>query len=228
MIALWQHPRARSTRASVAAAGAVIALACGNAAPGLADTVSPARQWAAEAIRRLDLQSELPRRAEDPDPVRLKLPPELVWIPVIGGLGVLLFYLGTMLRHWRLGGVADWEASGAEPQGGAASTSAAQAALAADALAREGRFDEAMHLALLGGLAAIRERIGDEIADSLTSREIVRSRRLSDAARACLREIVGRVERSHFGRYPASSGDYAACRTALDGLLQVLHREPAA
>lgn len=214
------------TRKGPALIAAMLAFAgCGRY--GLAQADLPARQWAAEAIRELDLQRDLPRRIDDPGSFAVKLPPELVWVPVIGGLGVLTFYLTTLLSGWRGGRHPSWEGIGANI-GDAAPMPAAAAASAADALARAGRFAEAMHLTLLGSVAAIREQIGEEIADSLTSREILRSRRLSDGCRSLLREIVGRVERSHFGRYPASSADYAACRNAFDGLLQALRQERAA
>lgn len=174
---------------------------------------------AGEIIRRLDLQAELPRDppAESP-PLGLQLPPELLWVPVIGGAAVLLYWLATRL----LLGRARWDERGetlAAEGEDALPGMLADALSSANALAREGHFGEAMHLLLLHAVAAVRERLGDEIADSLTSREVLRSRRLSAAGKVSLGEIVGRVEKSHFGRYPASDDDYAACRAAFEGLL---------
>jgi hypothetical protein len=82
----------------------------------------------------------------------------------------------------------------------------------ADALARQGRYAEAMHALLLLGLALIRRQWPQAIADSLTSREIVRSTELPAAARDALDDIVIRVELGHFGLYPVAPRDYEACR----------------
>jgi hypothetical protein len=63
--------RARSaTRRAAAATAAFLILACCGRS-GLAQATVPARQWAAEAIRALDLQPDLPRdhRAKDSRPV---------------------------------------------------------------------------------------------------------------------------------------------------------------
>ncbi len=46
---------------------------------------------------------------------------------------------------------------------------------AADELAAEGRFVEAMHVLLLQALADMRRRLDEQFADSLTSREILRA-----------------------------------------------------
>ena len=46
--------------------------------------------------------------------------------------------------------------------------------------------------------------LDEQFADSLTSREILRSTRLSDAGRASLRDIVNRVEWTYFGEHPAA------------------------
>jgi hypothetical protein len=219
-----RHWRTRAwTRLSVPAVAAG-ALAC--AAPyGFAQGTSPARQWAAEAVRELGLQGELPRRADDPPPYSVAVPKELVWVAVLGGVGVFAFYLSGLLPSFGGGSGGAWDAADGDPD--ASGSRPAADAAAADAVARAGRFAEAMHMTLLVGVAAIRDHFGEEIADSLTSREILRRGRLPEAGRGFLREIVARVERSHFGRHPAAGSDYAACRAALDGLLQALRRERA-
>src|ERR1051326_5541472 len=93
----------------------------------------------------------------------------------------------------------------------------------AGALAAQGRFAEAMHVLLLHALAVIRRRLDEPFADSMTSREILRSRQLPDSLRAPLREVVGRVEWSYFGEHPAADDDYAACRASFAALAQALH-----
>jgi hypothetical protein len=99
---------------------------------------------------------------------------------------------------------------------------------AADDLARQGRFVDAMHVLLLQGLADIRRHLGEQFADSLTSREILRSTKLSEAGRGPLRDIIARVEWTYFGKHPAERDDYAACRASFDALARAVHGRGAA
>ena len=94
---------------------------------------------------------------------------------------------------------------------------------AADELAAQGRFVEAMHVLLLQALADIRKRLQEEFADSMTSREILRSRQVSDALRRPLRDVINRVEWTYFGGHPAARDDYLACRTSFSTLVAALH-----
>ena len=137
-------------------------------------------------------------------------------------LGVLLYAFRDMLPMLRFGRGGAWTADEAMPEGVAARTPAAVLG-AADELAAEGRFVEAMHVLLLQGLADIRQGLDEQFADSLTSREILRSTRLSDAGRAALRDIINRVEWTYFGRHPAAPADYAACRSSFNALARSLH-----
>src|SRR5262249_61523874 len=63
----------------------------------------------------------------------------------------------------------------------------------------------------------------EESAAPLPSRDIRRGPRLSDAGRSSLRDIVDRVELTHFGQRPAALADYVACRTSFNALTQALH-----
>jgi len=81
---------------------------------------------------------------------------------------------------------------------------------------------------LLQGLADIRRYLGEQHADSLTSREILRNTQLSDAGRLPLRDIVMRVEWTYFGKHPAEGEDYAACRASFDALARAIHGKSAA
>jgi len=76
---------------------------------------------------------------------------------------------------------------------------------------------------LLQGLADIRRHLGEQFADSLTSREILRSTKLSEAGRGPLRDIIARVEWTYFGKHPAEREDYLACRTSFESLAHALH-----
>jgi hypothetical protein len=92
----------------------------------------------------------------------------------------------------------------------------------AEEFARAGRFAEAIHELLLQALADIRALHGTALAPSLTSREILREPSLADTARAALRLLIGRVERTWFGLRAAESADYQAGRADLDQLRQAL------
>jgi hypothetical protein len=178
---------------------------------------------AAKAIKRLDLQQALPRE-EPEEGWRLDIPPKLIWAILIAGAVLLVVMFGpellATLPFSRRPGYGD--ADFAAPAGG---TKPAEILAAPDELARQGRFGEAMHVLLLRCLADLRERLGERFADSMTSREILRSTRLSLEGRALLREIVARVELTYFGDHPAGPADYQACRDCFAALADALGRE---
>jgi len=202
-------------RALAALAFALIAALLAVGAPSGAAAQTVPQKLPGEIVRDLDIQSDLPKDEEPPNEWqwRLHFPPELVWLLVVIGILLAALALKDSLPAFfgaRGGGGWDEAAAGAgehDPE------AAAAAAIAADDLARQGRFAEAMHVLLLQSLGDIRRRLDERFADSLTSREILRSIRLSDLGRAALRDIVARVERTYFGAYPASGDDYQACRT---------------
>ena len=95
---------------------------------------------------------------------------------------------------------------------------------AADELAAQGHFVEAMHVLLLQALAEIRARSQRTVCRiRSTSREILRSKHLSDDLRRPLRDVVNRVEWSYFGDHPAEQNDYLACRSSFAALARVLY-----
>jgi hypothetical protein len=69
----------------------------------------------------------------------------------------------------------------------------------ADALARQGRFAEAVHLLLFRSIEDIQQRLEGGVPVSLTAREISGLGRLPDRAKRALGPIIQVVERSHFG-----------------------------
>lgn len=201
-----------------------MAAALALAASATARTVADITRTAAEAIRGLDLQLDLPREPE-PSTWHIPLPPELVWGALfLGALLLLYFFVKEVLPGLSLASAgADWE-EGSGGEGGASAPE--ETVLAADDLARQGRFVEAMHALLLQALADIRRRRDQAFAESLTSREILRRVRLSAQGAAALRDIVARVEWSYFGEHPAGAEDYRQCRASFDGLEAAL-REAA-
>jgi hypothetical protein len=202
-----------------------VVLATGSAAflavrPLAAQTTQEVQAAAETAIRRLDLQTEFPRVPEPPS-WHFNLPPETLWIVVAIAIAILAYVFRDTFLSW--GPAAG---SWTEPEGALGDASASSEAMvlgAADELAARGQFVEAMHVLLLQGLAYIRQRLNRPLSDSLTSREILRSTNLPEAARASLRDVIARVELTYFGRRPAALADYTACRTSFHALMQALY-----
>ena len=179
----------------------------------------PAERAASDSIRSLNLQTELPQRQQRKS-FPVQIPVEVVWLALIAAAGMILYLLRDSLPFWRRSR-DQWDDTSAETQ--ANTTPGPIDALgAADQLSRYGRFVEAMHMLLLQSLAEIRQRLGVQFADSLTSREILRGTSLSPQGRAALREIVAAVEWTYFGGYPAEMRDYAACRRSFENLRRAL------
>jgi hypothetical protein len=191
------------------------------AGPVVAQTSEQVQKAADEAIRRLDLQTEFPHRAE-PSSWHLDLPPETLWVVLIIAAGILAYAFRDLIPILRAG---SGRVAQAEATATGESTPSGQALIveAADELAARGRFVEAMHLLLLHGLAHIRQRLDQQFSDSLTSREILYSTNLSEAARSSLRDVVGRVELTYFGQRPAGLADYTACRESFNALGRALY-----
>jgi hypothetical protein len=176
---------------------------------------------AKDSIHSLDLQTELPRRA-DPVHIPLSIPEWVLWAVLAVVVGLLLYAFRDQIAALLGGRQAGWE----PPPPGVGEIAIGRehdTLAAADRLSREGNFVEAMHILLLHSVEEIRRQLGTQFAVSLTSREILRVARLTAAARAALRDIVGAVERTYFGAYPASAGDYASCRQNFETLQQALH-----
>lgn len=185
-------------------------------------TSNESRDAAASAVKSLDLQTDLPRDLVVPERWHFQLPAEVFWLVLVLGLAALLYAFWDDLPIWRLGWRRDWSAGAEDGEMLAEHTPEAVAA-AADDLARQGRFADAMHALLLQSLADVRQRLDEQFADSLTSREILRSTKLPSEGREPLREIIARVERTYFGEYGAGPQDYSICRDRFTELERVLH-----
>ena len=190
-------------------------------APAQSQAPDATREAAAAAVRNLDLQTDLPREPDTPS-WHPELPPEIFWLVLIGGLAALLYSFWDELPIWRIGWRRDWS-DGTGEAAALEGKAPEEVAAAADDLARQGRFPEAMHALLLQSLSDVRRRLDEQFADSLTSREILRSTRLPSQGREPLREIIARVERTYFGEYAAGPQDYLACRERFTELARALH-----
>jgi alkanesulfonate monooxygenase SsuD/methylene tetrahydromethanopterin reductase-like flavin-dependent oxidoreductase (luciferase family) len=94
----------------------------------------------------------------------------------------------------------------------------------ADDLASAGSFAEAIHVLLLRSVSEMRLRLNSPIAESLTSREILRDTDLSPEMRGAFATIVGSVEISYFGSHRPGKDEYAECRRSFDALTELLRR----
>jgi len=215
---VWRRAAARVAGARRWRLPVIATLLVLTSPPLRAQTAEQIQNAAAEAIRRLDLQTELDPASEPPR-FRIEVPEPVLWIMLVAGAAVLLYHLRDVIPLWRFSRRDRLDEGAGEAAGGAARAPAAVIG-AADELARQGRFVEAMHVLLLQALAELRERLDEPIADSLTSREILRRVPLSDRVRKSLRELVTRVEWTYFGDYPAAQADYLACRNSFNELAQ--------
>lgn len=84
----------------------------------------------------------------------------------------------------------------------------------ADALAAQGKYDEAVHLLLKRSVGQIAEARPDWVEPSSTARELAALPALSDAARAAFATISERVERSLFALRSLNAEDWDAARSA--------------
>ena len=123
---------------------------------------------------------------------------------VLAAAALLLFLLRALLS-WKHRGRSD-----APPvvPATAAAEPVLQAVGAADRLAAEGRYAEAVHALLLQTLRDLAERFRVPLQPSRTSREILGLLPLKPDRREVLGDLVRMVERSVFGGIPLGMADY--------------------
>ena len=86
----------------------------------------------------------------------------------------------------------------------------------ADALARAGKFAEAVHLLLFRSIEDIQTRLEGGVPKSLTAREIGGLGHLPERARRGLGPIIAIVERSFFGGRPVDSTGWQEARASYE------------
>lgn len=86
----------------------------------------------------------------------------------------------------------------------------------ADALAKEGRFSEAVHLLLFRSIEDIQSKRKAPIPSALTAREIERLDGLPPGPRDALRPIIALVERSFFGGQSVNAENWTSARKAYE------------
>lgn len=128
----------------------------------------------------------------------------------LGALVLLVWRMASPALHWRpRRKVADADESWTP------ATSEALALLEdADALAAQGRFDEATHLLLKRSVGQIAAARPDLVEPATTARELAALRALPEAARTAFGTIAARVERSVFALRALGADDWQAARDA--------------
>jgi hypothetical protein len=138
----------------------------------------------------------------------------VVWW-VLGGLALatLLYFLVRLLLRLRFPGrhrvqdmrtaMEDWRPT---------ATQARALLTDADALAREGKYAEAVHLLLLRSIEDLEQFRPRVVQRSYTAREIEQLDAMPMTVRAAFAGIMEVVEKSLFGGYEVTAEDYARCR----------------
>lgn len=141
----------------------------------------------------------------------------ILWVIGIVIAIALLFALVPSLREWiaeRLGRRRVVEEA---PAWTPTETRARALLEDADALAAEGRFDEAVHLLLFRSIDDIVAWRGDVVRPADTSRDIARAEALPPHARGVFAGIVAAVERSLFGGRALGADDWQRARADYAG-----------
>lgn len=140
----------------------------------------------------------------------------LSW-PVVEKLLLVLAAAGVLLLLWRIGAWL-WTIRRAPAPAAplwAPDATAARALLAdADALAAQGRFDEATHLLLLRSLEHIAAARPHALTPASTAREIGAQTFLSPPARATFGHLAGLVEQGRYALRPLAAQDWQTARAA--------------
>ncbi|MBC2776841.1 hypothetical protein [Parasphingopyxis marina] len=140
----------------------------------------------------------------------------LFWLIAAVLVLLLLFFVGRALQRRFAGGGAaeDGEAEIDEWQ---PDEKTARGLLGeAEALAREGRYAEAVHLLLFRSISDIEDRLPDFLKPALTSRDISASETLPTPARSAFSSIAAIVERGIFAERPVDEKGWDEARIAYE------------
>lgn len=142
----------------------------------------------------------------------------ILWVVLGAGAAALVWALYNRLRHgeWRLRmprrtAAADLDIA---PEWAPAEAGARSWLEEADALAREGRFAEAIHHLLFRSIEDIARRSPALVRPALTSRELAAADGIPGSARELFARIARLVERSLFGGRRVGEKDWQTARQA--------------
>ena len=140
----------------------------------------------------------------------------LLWTVIAVGAAALLWALYNRIRfgEWRLRlpRLASSAELPVEEEWAPEAAGARSWLEEADALAREGRFAEAIHHLLFRSVEDIANRRPALVRPALTSRELAAAQAVPGRARELFAAIARLVERSLFGGRPVSEGDWLQAR----------------
>ena len=146
----------------------------------------------------------------------------------MGPLGQLLLYVGLgLMAGFVLVWLVAYSRGRGEEKAGASSSSAApdeggsivpHSLQEAEALARAGRFGEAVHLLLLLAVSHLSARRKGFTPRDLTGRELLRALPGNEEERGAFRRLVAAAELYLFGGRPVSEASYRACLESYKGL----------
>jgi hypothetical protein len=97
----------------------------------------------------------------------------------------------------------------------------------ADRSAGTGDWASAIHILLLTSIDLLRRRVGQEVPEAMTARELVGHAQLADQARGDFAALVGAAELCHFGGRSADRSLYDRCRAHYERLWGMPPEEPA-
>lgn len=141
----------------------------------------------------------------------------ILWVIGIVIAIALLFALVPSLREWIAEKVGRRRVVEEAPAWAPTETRARALLGDADALAAEGRFDEAVHLLLFRSIDDIVAWRGDVVRPADTSRDIAGAEALPPHARGVFAGIVAAVERSLFGGRALGADDWQRARADYAG-----------
>lgn len=140
----------------------------------------------------------------------------ILWTVIAVGAATLLWALYNRIRHgeWRLRRPTSASAAQLPPDDDWKPEAAAAREWLeeADALARQGRFAEAIRHLLFRSIDDIARQRPAVVRPALTSRELAASQSIPGRPRELFAAIARLVERSLFGQRPVSEGDWRQAR----------------
>ncbi|HLG44955.1 MAG TPA: DUF4129 domain-containing protein [Reyranella sp.] len=208
----------------VLAVAVALASAAGAAPAGdqkVRDAVAGVYDWAG-------YQRELPGEQEPPKP---QPPPRLWHLPsdlgaivdylLIGLVVVVLVVVALRLLsgEWTLSRRAAEPPAPEQQTPGTARREQLQERLqSADRAAVAGDWASAIHILLLTSIDLLRRRVGQDVPDAMTSRELVGEARLPAETREDFAALVAAAELCHFGGRAADQPLYERCRAHYERL----------